>query len=117
MLRFSYFRSDDGERWVLSGQLTRPWIDALRSVWRCFRYRVPRGHVVLGLKEVTAIDSVGAQLLADMQTIGVDVVAEKLEHDSVNKTVDARLRNASRLAGRTSAETLRLPTTGGDGSM
>ena len=93
MLRFTYFRSDDGERWVLSGQLTRPWIDALRSVWRCFRYREPRTHVVVGLKEVTAIDSVGAQLLADMQTAGVDIVAEKQEHDSLAKTADARMHN------------------------
>jgi ABC-type transporter Mla MlaB component len=72
VLRFSYFRSRDGERWVLSGQLCRPWIEALRSLWRCFRYRAPRGHVVVGLKEVTAVDSAGAQLLADMQKVGVD---------------------------------------------
>ena len=77
MLRFSYSRSDDGERWVLSGQLTRPWIEALRSIWRCFRYRVPRGHVVVSLKEVATVDSVGAQLLADMQKVGVDVVSER----------------------------------------
>ena len=43
MPRFSYFRSRDGERWVLSGQLCRPWIEGLRSLWRCFRYRSPPG--------------------------------------------------------------------------
>ena len=114
MLRFSYFRSDDGERWVLSGQLTRPWIDTLRSIWRCFRYRVPRTHVVVDIEEVTAIDSVGAQLLADMQAVGVDV--EKVEHDPVTKIVDDRVLNPATPAGRTSKETLRLPATGSAGS-
>ena len=91
MLRFSYSRSEDGERWVLSGPLTRPCINALRSIWRCFRHRVPRGPVVVGLKDVTAIDSVGAQLLADLQAAGVNIIAERLEDDSLTKTRDARV--------------------------
>jgi ABC-type transporter Mla MlaB component len=89
MLRFSYFRSPDGDRWVLSGQLCGPWIEALRSLWRCFRYRAPRGHVVVGLEEVTAIDSAGAQLLADMQRVGVDFTERKIRENPVAKSGDA----------------------------
>jgi hypothetical protein len=82
VLRFSYFRTRDGERWVFSGQLSRPWIDSLRSMWRCFRYRAPRGHVVVGLKDVTAVDTVGALLLADLQKAGVDLTETGLEENT-----------------------------------
>ena len=85
MLRFSYFRSRDGERWVLSGQLCRPWTDGLRSLWRCFRYRAPREHVVVGLKEVTAVDSVGAQLLAEIASIGVELTQTEMDGNPAAK--------------------------------
>jgi hypothetical protein len=85
---FSYFRSRDGERWVLSGQLCRPWIDGLRSLWRCFRYRAPRCHVVVGIKEVTALDTVGAQLLEDMSRAGVEFTENEVEENPVVRTSD-----------------------------
>jgi ABC-type transporter Mla MlaB component len=88
VLRFSYSRARDGERWVLSGQLSRPWIDALRSIWRCFRYRNPRGRVVVGLKEVTAVDTVGAQLLAELKRVGVDFTENELKENPVAKDGD-----------------------------
>ena len=66
-------------RWGLAGTLSRPWIGALRNIWRCLRDGVPRGHVVVDIRELTAIDTVGAQLLADMQKVGIDVAATGLE--------------------------------------
>ncbi len=79
VLRFSYFHSPDGERWVLSGRLCRPWIEGLRSLWRCFRYRAPQGHVVVAIKELTAVDTVGAQLLAEMQRAGIEFTQKELK--------------------------------------
>jgi len=89
VLRFSYFRSRDGERWILSGQLCRPWIEGLRSLRRCSRDRAPRGHVVVGIKQLTAVDAVGAQLLADMQSAGVDLTNEDAEDHPVVESRDA----------------------------
>ena len=88
MLRFNYFRSPDGERWVLSGQLSRPWIDTLRSIWQCFRYRAPRGRVVVGLKEVSAVDTLGAELLADLRKAGVVVTEHAIDRNRVSKGED-----------------------------
>jgi hypothetical protein len=88
VLRFSYFRSRDGERWILSGQLCRPWIEGLRSLWRCFRYRTPRGHVLVGIKQLTAVDTVGAQLMAEMQKLGVDFTKDEFEENPVLENPD-----------------------------
>ena len=83
MLRFSYFRSHDGERWTLSGQLCRPWIEGLRSLWRCFRYCAPRGHVVVDIKKLTAVDTVGSQFMAEMQRAGVDFTESEMAESPV----------------------------------
>jgi ABC-type transporter Mla MlaB component len=80
MLRFSYRRSDDGEHWDLCGQLSGPWVDELRSVWRRIRKQEHRAHAVVDLKEVTFIDEAGEELLAEMQSAGADFVATGVEH-------------------------------------
>jgi len=79
VLGFSYFRSRDSDCWVLSGQLCRPWIDGLLALWRCFRYRAPREHVVVDLKEITAVDLAGAELLAEMQSAGVELTRTEID--------------------------------------
>jgi hypothetical protein len=83
VLCFSYFRSRDGERWILSGQLCRPWIEGLRSLWRCFRYRAPHGHVVVDIRELTAVDTVGSQFMAEMRKAGVDFTEKEMEESPV----------------------------------
>lgn len=94
MLRFSYFRSPDGERWVLSGQLCRPWIEGLRSLWRCFRYRSPRERVIVVIKDVTAVDPMGAQLLADMQRAGVGFAEDGMQANPAAKNGDGRTQQS-----------------------
>ena len=80
MLRFSYHRSDEGEQWDLCGELSGPWVDELRSVWRRIRERTRCGHAVVDLREVTFIDEAGEHLLAEMQTAGAGFVATGVEH-------------------------------------
>jgi hypothetical protein len=80
VLRFSYYRSDGGEQWNLCGQLSGPWVDELRSVWRRIREHARRANAVVDLKEVTFIDEAGEQLLAEMQNAGADFVATGVEH-------------------------------------
>jgi hypothetical protein len=80
MLRFSYYRSDDGEHWNLCGRLSGPWVDELRSVWRRIREQAPRAGSVVDLKDVTFIDESGEFLLAEMQGSGAELLASGVEH-------------------------------------
>jgi hypothetical protein len=80
MLRFSYYRSDDGEEWSLCDQLSGPWVDELRSVWRRIRQDARGAHAVVDLREVTFIDEAGEQLLVEMQGAGADFVVAGVEH-------------------------------------
>lgn len=70
MLRFSYFRSDDGEEWKLSGEISGPWVDELRAIWRRIRQHTRSKHALVDLKEVTFIDEGGEQLLAEFEREG-----------------------------------------------
>ena len=96
MLRFSYRRSDDGECWDLCGQLSGPWVDELRSVWRRIREQEQRAHAVVDLKEVTFIDEAGEQLLAEMQSAGADFVATGVEHQHLLANLNGERRRSVR---------------------
>ena len=80
MLRFSYYRSDDGEEWSLCGRLEGPWVDELRSFCSASANTCRLHHTVVKLKEVTFIDEAGEQLLAEMHSAGADLVATGVEH-------------------------------------
>jgi hypothetical protein len=89
MIRFSYYRSGDGEQWNLCGRLAGPSVDEVRSVWQFIREHVPHAHTVVDLKEVTFIDEAGGKLLAEMYRAGADLVATGVEY----KHLLASLRN------------------------
>jgi len=80
MLRFSFYRSGAGQHWVLCGQLSGPWVDELRSVWRRLCQHHAPTPAVVDLKEVTFIDEAGEQLLVEMQRGGAEFVATGVEH-------------------------------------
>jgi hypothetical protein len=80
MLRFSYFRTDDGEQWNLCGQLSGPWVDELRSVWLRIRKRARRTDAVIDLRQVTFIDEAGERLLLEIKNAGADFVVAGVEH-------------------------------------
>lgn len=80
MLRFSFCQSGAGQHWVLCGQLSGPWVDELRSVWRRMCQQLPPAHMLVDLKDVTFIDEAGEQLLAEMQCAGAAFAATGVEH-------------------------------------
>ena len=102
MLRFSYDRSDRGERWNLCGQLSGPWVDDLRSVWRRIREQAPPAQVVVDLRDVTFIDELGECLLEEMQRAGSELLASGVEH----KHLIANLKSEGSGALRRSLEHL-----------
>jgi hypothetical protein len=80
MLRFSYSRPDRGERWTLSGDLSGPWVEDLRAVWRRIREQAAPADAVVDLKDVTFIDESGESLLAEMKRAGAKLIACGVEH-------------------------------------
>jgi anti-anti-sigma regulatory factor len=97
MLRFSYFRSEDGEEWNLSGEISGAWVYDVRAVWRRIRHYTRPRQALVNLKEVTFIDEAGEQLLAEMQREGADFVTAGIEHEHLL----ANLRSSgSRVVGR-----------------
>jgi len=88
MLRFSYSRRDDGERWDLSGQLSGPWVDELRLVWRRIRDHANGTPAVVDLKEVTFIDEAGERLLAEMHRSGAHFLVTGVEHKHLLANLD-----------------------------
>jgi len=43
----------------------------------------PRGHVLVGIKELTAVDTVGSQFIAEMRGARVDFTEKELEESTV----------------------------------
>lgn len=80
MLRFSYYRSDREDAWDLCGQLSGPWVEELRSVWRRIREHTGQKQALIDLSQVTFIDEAGEQLLAEMKAAGADFVVTGVEH-------------------------------------
>ena len=79
MLRFSYYRSEGADEWILFGQLAGPWVDELRSVWRRIRLHSSSGRALVNIKEVTSIDKSGEKLLAEMRSDGAHLVGAAFE--------------------------------------
>jgi hypothetical protein len=80
MLRFSYYRSDDGEQWDLCGRLAGLWVDEVRTVWRRIRRHTHAAHAVVDLRQVTFVDEAGEELLAEMQSAGANLIAAGVDH-------------------------------------
>lgn len=59
-------------KWILSGQLSGPWVEELRAAWEC---RSCVGPCVVDLSDVTSIDERGEKLLRAMKADGTRFVA------------------------------------------
>lgn len=90
MLRFSFYRSDDGEQWKLCGELSGPWVDELRLLWNRIRERGRRTRAMVDLRDVTFIDESGAALLAEMQRTGAEFVAKGVDHKHLIANLNGR---------------------------
>jgi len=96
MLRFSFYQSSAEQHWVLCGQLSGPWVDELRSVWRRMRHQLPPEHILVDLRDVTFIDEAGEQLLGEMKCGGAAFVATGVEHKDLVANLNCGGRSAVR---------------------
>ena len=74
MLKITVSNTSRGTTFVLSGRLTGPWVDELRTCWVKQEVDDPAPcHV--DLREVTFIDEAGTTLLSQMYRVGVTIQA------------------------------------------
>jgi anti-anti-sigma regulatory factor len=75
MLRITNLNTVGEQRWILSGQLSGPWVGEFQSNWEAARIDRGGRRCVVDLTQVTFIDESGESLLRAMCNEGVDFVA------------------------------------------
>jgi anti-anti-sigma regulatory factor len=75
MLKITNSETVDEERWILSGQLTGPWVVELRSNWNQVHDGSCSRKNVIDLSDVTFIDESGRRLLRELSDEGAEFVA------------------------------------------
>jgi anti-anti-sigma regulatory factor len=79
MLKITNCGSATEQRWILSGQLTGPWVSELRSNWDQTRSESAGRKPVVDLRDVTFIDESGQRLLDQMRHEGAEFVARGVD--------------------------------------
>jgi hypothetical protein len=101
MLRICYSETEPRRQWTLCGQLAGPWVQELRSAWKCAPQAPDGLRVVVDLTDVTFIDENGEMLLAEMRGAGVEFVAAGVETRYLLDNLKSRgERPLRRLVGR-----------------
>src|SRR5213080_4802032 len=67
MLRITKIDTPTGQKLILEGRLTEPWIADLSSHWEDMRHAHPKRKLVVDLRGVMRIDSGGESALALMK--------------------------------------------------
>jgi anti-anti-sigma regulatory factor len=66
MLKINTIESDSEMRVVLHGKLFEPWVSELRKVWLDKQRTLKERKFVVDLREITAMDQHGIELLSKM---------------------------------------------------
>jgi ABC-type transporter Mla MlaB component len=75
MLKITVTETPTEQRWVLEGQLTHPWVAALRLHWRKTRSARQGRTCVVDLNDITGIDQHGERVLRTMMREGAQCLA------------------------------------------
>jgi anti-anti-sigma regulatory factor len=75
MLRITKIDTRTGQKLILEGRLTEPWIADLSFHWEDMCHAHPKRKLVVDLRGVTRIDSSGESALALMKAEGAEFVA------------------------------------------
>ena len=75
MLRITITDLPDEQRWSLEGCLAGPWAAELSSLWREKRQERNGRKCIVELSDVTVIDGIGENALAEIMTQGAEIIA------------------------------------------
>ena len=93
MLKITNGVSPTEQRWILSGQLTGPWVNELQFNWERTRLESAGRKAVVDLRDVTFIDDSGERLLDRMRHEGAEFVASGVDtKDVLENLADAGSR-------------------------
>lgn len=90
MLKITHSDTAAGERWMLCGQLTGPWIVELRSSWKRNHRDLRGAECIVDLTDVTAIDERGEELLRAMKEDGARFVARGVDMKHILHNLDRK---------------------------
>ena len=90
MLRINQVQTEAGRRWTLSGRLTGPWVDELRTCWEHERQPAARDREVVDLSDVTSIDESGERLLSEMKTNGAKLIGSGVYTEHLLKQLQGK---------------------------
>ena len=92
MLKITITNTATEQRWILQGRLVAPWVDELKTSWKCACRTNQGRRCIVNLDGVTFIDKSGERVLRSMSKQGARFVAS----DVYIKHVLDRLRRTSK---------------------
>jgi ABC-type transporter Mla MlaB component len=90
MLRITRIDTPTGQKLILEGRLTEPWIADLSSHWEETRRAHPERKFVVDLRGVIRIDSHGESALALMKAEGAEFLASGIRIKHLVKNLETR---------------------------
>ena len=75
MLKITITNTATEQRWILEGRLVAPWVDELKTSWKCACRTIQGRTCIVNLDEVTFIDKRGERMLRSMSSKGARFVA------------------------------------------
>lgn len=89
MLRITVHKNGSFCRLKLAGKLGGPWVPEMEKAWRTALYS-PATHIEIDMKEVTAVDEDGRELLVSMHQGGARLVAQGVEMTALVEEITGR---------------------------
>ena len=93
MLRITVEKNGSFYRLKLAGKLGGPWVPEMEKAWRTALCS-PATQIEIDMKEVTAVDEDGRELLVSMHQAGARLVAQGVEMTALVEEITRRRPSA-----------------------
>jgi outer membrane protein TolC len=101
MLKISFSEIATGEKWILGGRLTEPWVRELRTSWKMNHRTAKERACIVDLNEITFVDKSGERLLRAIVREGAQCIARGIYIKRIleNLTIKGKGSVLSRFGG------------------